>query len=199
MLIEFLWTWGPWAYNRYIHILNTTSKIYQSVNKDLYGTDNWIFIRDSNIPISEELFDTNSIEYSDIKWKATIDPPVFRDPSNTEDPMKLKHLSYLGFSVTIPGDKTFDLSDWINEIRWNGTTQPLPSDIFSLWCCKNRLPLLYYTKNVRVEIITETGDTIKKGLNDFTHTNIYENANDTQTNGPDSKWLMDVVLSSSGR
>ena len=198
MLRELVWKWGPWIFNKYVEILQLGSKVYKSVQKGLYETEHWIFINESHIPIPEELFDTNHIEIDNIKWRATVEPPIFTDPRG--DPTdKLKHISYLGFSINIPGNKIIELSDWINEIKWSGITEPSPQDIFSLWCCKNREPLLFYRKNLMIEIISEKGDIIKKGLNEFTHTNIYENDGDTKINGPNPNWHMDIVLSSSGR
>ena len=198
MLRELVWNWGPWIFNKYVEILQLGSKVYKSVQKGLYETEHWIFINESHIPIPEELFDTNHIEIDNIKWRATVEPPIFTDP-RADPANKLKHISYLGFSITIPGNKSIDLSDWINEIKWLGFAEPSPQDIFSLWCCKNREPLLFYRKNLMIEIITEKGDVIKKGLNEFTHTNTYENDGDSKINGPDPNWHMDVVLSSSGR
>ena len=175
MLIDFLWKWGPWLYNKYFETVNLSSKIYTSIYKDLYCFDNWIFIHNIDIPISEELFDIREIDISNIKWIASTNPPIFKDPRYTDNSYQLKHISHLGFSIIISDNKIIDISDWINEIKWSGIIQPSTHDIFSLWCCKNRSPLLYYKNNITVEIITETGDIVKKGLNETTHTNKYEN------------------------
>jgi hypothetical protein len=198
MLTHIFWNWGPWVFNKYVNILHLGSNVYNSVQKGLYERDIWIFIYQSHIPIPEELFDTHHIEIDNIKWKATIEPPTFIDP-RADISHKLKHIPYLGFSINIPGNEIIELSDWINEIKWSGTVEPSPQDIFSLWCCKNREPFLFYNNNPTIEIITETGNMIKKGLNEFTHSNIYENDDATKINGPNPNRHMDIVLSSSGR
>ena len=61
MLRELVWNWGPWIFNKYVEILQLGSKVYKSVQKGLYDTEYWIFIKESHIPIPEELFDTNHI------------------------------------------------------------------------------------------------------------------------------------------
>jgi hypothetical protein len=199
MFTDLLWNWVPWLYNKYTDVLLIGNKVYKSVYKVLYEEENVLFIRGSLLPISQELFDTSTIDKHIIKWKATVDPPRFIDSTEEHKTVKLKHISYLSFTVNIPGGNNLDLSDWINEIKWSGIIQPSPQEIFTLWCCKNRSPLLFYRKDLTIEIISDTGDVIKRGLNDSTHSNIYKDDDDSKTHRPDPDWYMDIVLSSSGR
>jgi hypothetical protein len=173
MLTELLWIWGPWIYNKYTEIYNTCHKVTKAVEYELYNTKEWLYLTTAPMPVSMELFDCSKIQESQIKWRATLDPPIFKDPAYSGS--NHKHISYLGFSVVRSGDPALDLTDWINEVKWSGTVQPSPLEIFSLWCCKNKSPLIYSNPGLIVEIITEDGDCIKQGLNDLPRTTVYEN------------------------
>jgi hypothetical protein len=200
MLTEFLLNWGPWVYLKGLEIMETSNNVMRAVNHELYNAKEWIFIAGSSLPISTELFESSQVPERYIRWKATLDPPTFKDPRVTNSEMK--HLSYLGFSVIDPGSETstpIDLSDWINDVKWSGQIQPSPTEIFSLWCCKNRSPLAHYNTGLTVEIITDAGDIIKRGLNDTPHNTIYDGNNAPNFDGQDTQRFLDLVLSSSGR
>jgi hypothetical protein len=200
MLTEFLLNWGPWIYLKGLEIMETSNNVMRVVNNELYNPKEWIFISGSSLPISTELFESSQVPERYIRWKATLDPPTFKDPRITDPEMK--HLSYLGFSLIDPGSETptpIDLTDWINDVKWSGQIQPSPTEIFSLWCCKNRSPLAHYNKSLTVEIITDAGDLIKRGLNDTAHNTIYDGSNAPNFDGQDTQRFLDIVLSSSGR
>jgi hypothetical protein len=153
------------------------------------------------IPISQDNFSIDQISISDIRWLATLEPPRLFHPNCTEK-QKEKHISYLSFVVTLSHplvDSSIDLSDWINELKWSGIKEPSPLDIFLLWCCKNGSHLIYYPSSIKVTLITEEGETIEKGLNDFTNTTVYEDVSRSQDDRQDSNGSMDLVLSSGGR
>ena len=183
-LSELFWIWGPWVYNRSMEVLELAPKIYRAVYKDLYGTKGWIFINGTSqsLPIPEEIFDTDKIQLNLIKWKATTEPPAFVDPNYQGSIIPSKHISFLAFSVLASGNELIDLTDWVNDIKWSGQIQPLPIEIFSLWCCKNKSPLIYYSTDFTVEIVLDDGTSIKKGLNEFAHTNIHEDDDASETN-----------------
>jgi len=199
MLNEFLWTWIPWLYNSGMSILDTIDLIYISLYKEFTVKKEWALLKANKIPLSSQQFTLSHISDNNIRWRATVTPPVFIDPrSRYTDP---KHISYLGFSVSVPGLDPIDISDWINEIKWIGVKEPTPLDIFTLWCCKTSNPLFHILDYAVVELITETGDTIKKGLNDFVSNTLQENGRDTDTssvNTEDPNRALDAILSSSG-
>jgi hypothetical protein len=206
MLNEFLWQWVPWLYNSGMSILDTLQLIYISLYKELTVKKEWAILKDTKVPLSSQQFSLNDISDNTIRWRATINPPVFIDPrAKYKNP---KHISYLGFSVNIPGLDPIDISDWINEVKWIGIKEPTPLDIFTLWCCKTSNPLFHILDYAVVEIITEMGDTVKKGLNEFVNTTVQENdrgteirgteADTTTVNREDPNRVLDAVLSSSG-
>jgi hypothetical protein len=90
------------------------------------------------------------------------------------------------------------LTDWINDVRWSGLVQPTPLEIFTLWCCETGSPYFFDLDNAIVELVTEDGSVIKRGLNEFAHTNIYGDGF-SENNRQDPVRIMDTVLSSSGR
>ena len=204
MLNEFLWEWVPWLYNSGMSIFDAMHLFYVSLYKELTIKKEWALLKDNRIPLSSQQFTLKDISDNNIRWRATVDPPVFIDPRNKyRDP---RHISHLGFLVRIPGLDPIDISDWINEIKWIGTKEPTPLDIFTLWCCKTSNPLFHILEYAVVEIITETGDTIKKGLNEFANTTLQENGRGTDTRGTEEDFTnredpnraLDAVLSSSG-
>lgn len=172
MIHEFLWTWIPWIYNKTNSVIDITTKIYKSVCKGLNYKKEWVFHYNTMIPIPNELFDTSQIINSKIKWLANTNPPKFRDPNYTMD--NWKHISYLSFTVNLLTGNQCDLTDWINDVKWCGFIQPTPLEIFTLWCCELGHSYCFDITGATIEIITEEGDIIKKGLNEFVNTTIYE-------------------------
>jgi len=196
MIDEFLWTYVPFLYNKFSEVIETTNYLYATLTNRINGRNIWIFINNTHVPIPKEMFDTTNIKEYNIRWNATTNPPTFTDPIDHK--LEYKHIAYLGLSVSMPGSETMDLTDWLNELKWSGPEQPKPHEIFTLWCCEKGSPLFYDLTLATVEIITEDGDVIKRGLNEFTHTSVYEHGRST-VNGCDTDRLLDVVLSSSGR
>jgi hypothetical protein len=196
MLKEFLWDWVPWTYNNMMYLIDTSHLIYWSLYRELSMKKEWVLLKDNTIPLSSQQFTLNDISENTIRWRVTVTPPVFTDPRTKYKPPK--HISYLGFSVNIPGLDTIDISDWINEVKWVGSKEPSPLDIFTLWCCKTSTPLFHILEYATVHLITESGETVVKGLNEFTRTIIQENVR-VVTATEDSNRTLDAVLSSSGR
>jgi len=196
-LEELAWIWLPWCYNKLLYFADQTTKIIGVVYRELNYKKEWVFLKNSVMPIPKELFDTSKIELTNIKWTANTNPPKFRD--NTFTLEYWKHLTYLSFTVTLSDRSFFDLTDWINEVKWCGILQPTPLEIFTLWCCETGSPHYFNTDGATVEIITDDGNVVKRGLNEFTHTNVYEDGGDDQTNRQDPNRILDTVLSSSGR
>jgi hypothetical protein len=120
----------------------------------------WVFIKNLPIPISSEHF--GNIEDNAIQWRCSLQPVSFIQPgfSNKTE----KHLSYLGFTVKIRG-VDIELSDWVNEVKWSGSREPTLKEIFLLWSCESGESYFHCLDEIQVEVITDMGDTIKKGLN----------------------------------
>ena len=165
MILGLAFQWIPWLYNKYTDAIDFSVSFSKLIYKDFFIINELLYIKNGHFPVSSKLFNLDSINAATITWKATVNPLLFIDP-NAADSQK-KHISFLGFVVYIPGIDPIDMTDWINELRWIGVKQPLPLDIFTLWCHASGSPHCYTMNEATVEIITEEGIIIKKGLNDF--------------------------------
>jgi len=196
MLKELFWNWGPWLYNQLTLRFEYYYAVYCAIYAAIYSKKEWIFLKDNKHPVSSQQFDTTTLPEKNIKWISSLNPVTFVDPAfvNNKD---YKHVSHLGFIIHLPDNKTIDITDWINDIKWTGDKEPSPSDIFILWCCEKGSSLCYNTTDIVIEIITDEGDSIKKGLNDFTNTLIQENGR-VKTNRQNYDRTMDALLSSGG-
>ena len=121
----------------------------------------WIFIKNVSIPLQSETFGNISDDL--IHWRCTLRPATFTQPDATTG-QKEKHLSYLGFTVKIQG-VDIDLSDWVNEVKWVGSREPTLNEIFLLWSCESGESYFHCLDDIQVELVTDMGDTIKRGLN----------------------------------
>ena len=165
MIRGFIWSWVPWIYNKMSHIVYTTKRVMLSTYKETTSEKEWIILKNTAIPLYSLVF-TNIPNHS-IKWRCKLHPPRFIGPDMETN--EYNHVSYLGLSISIPGCDTIDLTNWINEIQWSGILQPNPYDIFALWCCESGISYFHAIGNAKVEIITDTGESIHKGLNDYVH------------------------------
>lgn len=158
MFQEFLWTWGPFCYNRLSRGVVKVQKVVEAVYNEIAVKKEWIFLNNLAVPLNSENF--RNIEQSSIKWKCEVSPPIFVDPCATYD-MKEKHLSYLGFVIKMEG-KDIDLSNWINDVHYIGFEEPTVGEIFALWCCEAGESYFHCMDTIQVEYITELGDTVRK-------------------------------------
>lgn len=196
-LQSFAWVWIPWLYNKSVYITEQARKVFSIVYRELNYTNEWVFLTNNTAPIPKGLFDTSKIDKYNVKWTASTNPPRFRNWAFTLE--HWRHLTYLSFTITL-ADKTFiDITDWINEVKWCGLVQPTPLEIFTLWCCESGSPYCFDIDGASVEIVTDDGEEIKRGLNEFTHTNVYGDGGNDQDNRQDPNRVLDTVLSSSGR
>ena len=160
MFREFAWTWLPWIYNRVNDVFSKSQSIYQVVYNEIMNKKEWIFIKNNTIPVSSEHFEPIVNDY--INWRCTVNPPRFIQASALENE-KEKYLPYLGFTVTI-SDKVIDLSNWVNEVKWQGRHEPTVKEIFILWCCEKGKSYFHCLNEVEVEVVTEMGDSMRVTL-----------------------------------
>ena len=188
----------PWLYNRGIYITDFVVNKFKAIEKALRFQNEWIFLLHNSTPVSKQLYNISDINQLKIKWHATTNPPRFTGATFLTMPLQWKHLSYLSFTVTLADLSFHDLTFWINDVRWTGVLEPTPLEIFTLWCCETGSPHCFDLDNATVEVITDDGNVLKRGLNEFTRTNVYGDGF-TQDNRQDPNRIMDTVLSSSGR
>jgi hypothetical protein len=158
MLQAFLWTWGPWVYNKISSVLLKTQKVVRIVYNEFAVKKEWIFLKNTTIPINSETF--ADIEDINVRWRCEVNPPRFIEPGFSSV-HKAKHLSYLGFIIKIK-DKEIDLSNWINDVLYYGFEEPTIGEIFALWCCEQGVSYFHCFDSIQVEYITELGDVVRK-------------------------------------
>jgi hypothetical protein len=154
MLREFLWTWAPWLLNKTNEFLSKSESILRNVYNEATIKKEWVFIKNITIPVSSEKFEPIMDDY--VIWRCSVNPARFIQPAALE---KEKHLPYLGFTVRAP-DGVIDLSNWINDVRWQGSFEPSVREIFVLWCCEKGKSYFHCLDEIQVELITDMGDTL---------------------------------------
>lgn len=158
MFRELLWSWLPWIMNKTNDIISITQRIYRVAYNEIMVKKEWIFIKNNVTPVFSEYFEPIIDDY--ILWRCTIHPTIFVEPRTLQTK---KHLSYLAFTVFTP-EKSIDLSNWVNEVKWQGTYEPTIKEIFILWCCEKGKSYFHCLNEVVVEVITEMGDTMRVTL-----------------------------------
>ena len=160
MLQRFLITWIPWIFNRIEPLYFRAQTLYKVIYNELMVRKELIFLKDFPMPIATETF--GIIESKNIEWVCNLNPVTFVQPDSLT---QMKHLSYIGFKIITP-EEEIEISDWINDVKWKGTKEPSVKQIFFLWCCEKGKSFFHCLDEIQVEIITEMGELIKKGLNE---------------------------------
>jgi hypothetical protein len=191
MFRELLWQWVPWIINKAHYLIDTTKRAAHAAYVEVTVPKEWAFLHGIYVPISLQAF--QDIPESAIRWRAQTNPPKFVESSTTLT--TLKHISYLGLSIIIPGLNPIDLTDWVNEVKWVGHVEPNLAEIFMLWCCETGSPYFHRIPEAVAEIITEEGDVIQKGLNESPRS---KNSDGVKFERQNSNRILDAVLSSSG-
>jgi hypothetical protein len=191
MFRDFVWRWLPWIYNRASTVITTTKRVILAAYNEAIISKEWIFLYGATMPISSHAFP--QIPITEIRWKAQVNPPRFTHPAQASiQPMK--HISYLGLILHVPGHEQIDITEWVNEVKWAGTLQPSLSELFMLWCCESGTPLFQHVSHTTADIITGEGDVITRGLNDSAP---IHDRNVGKSQGFDPDRVVDVILSSS--
>jgi hypothetical protein len=158
MFQELFWTWVPWIFNQANMIISKSQSIYRVVYNEMMVKKEWLFVKNSEIPVSSEVF--GNIDDENIKWRCTVNPGRFIAPFSDSSE---KHLPYLGFTVRV-SDQQIDLSDWVNEARWSGSEEPTIREIFLLWSCETGESYFHCLDQMQVDIVTDMGDTLRTPL-----------------------------------
>jgi hypothetical protein len=113
-----------------------------------------------------------------------------------------RHISYLGFVLNISGYDPIDLTEWINTVQWNGIIEPSLYDLFTLWCCETGNSYFHLSAITSIDLITEEGESLTKGLNDsvisITSTNGDGRFIKNSIDGPNTIRVVDSILPSGG-
>lgn len=163
MLEAFTYNWLPWMYNIVLDIKGKLERVANAVYREVYNTNTWIFLNNLDVPISTHSFIDSGLPDTCIRWRATLYPPVFINPLAQDT---TRHLSYLSMEIKVDDVETHDVSEWINDVKWNGPVEPTLKDIVTLWSCQRGICLFHRLNTLQVSAITNFGVTITKGLND---------------------------------
>jgi len=185
-----MWLWLPWIYNRASTVLDITKRVILAAYKEATVSKEFIFLYGTIIPISSHAFP--EIPITEIRWKAQVNPPRFTHPTQVKT-QPMKHISYLGVILHVPGHEQIDITEWVNEVKWSGTLQPSLSELFILWCYESGKPLFQHISHTTADIITDAGDVITRGLNDSVPI-LDRNVGKSQGFDPDR--AVDIILSS---
>ena len=198
MIQDFLWNWIPYLMNKTTDIVLLFKRVATVAMNEATLPKKWyILYGNPSVPIYSSLFPNIDMK-SDVHWSCTTNPVTFTHTSSTSG--KYKHISYLGFIVHIPGQDSIDLTEWLNTVRWSGITQPSLYDIFMMWSCETGTPYFHRMDSIKVELITELGECVTKGLNESA---LYPYSVDdkpgySKTDRLNTDRIMDAVFSSSG-
>lgn len=195
MIRGILWSWLPWLYNKTIYTIDILKRIAKAAHNEIMIDKEWLILK-NQVPVYSLLFP--DVPEATVKWSCKTNPPRFYDINMNLNGSK--HISYLGFVVKLSGYDPIDLTDWINTVQWTGTTEPSLLDLFTLWCCETGHSYFHLTSIASVDLITEMGDSLTKGLNDsvIQHTSDGSRYTTSESNGLDSVRVLDTILSSGG-
>lgn len=198
MIRGILWSWLPWLYNKTMNTIDVIKRIAKAAHNEIMIDKEWLILK-NQVPVYSLLFP--EVPVATIKWSCKTNPPRFYDTNSSI--IDSKHISHLGFVVKLSGYDPIDLTEWINTVQWTGVTEPSLLDLFTLWCCETGHSYFHLTSIASVDLITEMGDSLTKGLND----SVIHNTSDGrysreytggETNRLDSVRVLDTILSSGG-
>ena len=194
MIRGILWSWLPWLYNKTMNSIDILQRIAKAAHNEIMIEKEWLILK-NQVPVYSSLFP--EVPVATIKWSCKTNPPRFFDPGIKNDS---KHISYLSFVVKLSGYDPIDLTEWINTVQWTGITEPSLVDLFTLWCCETGHSYFHLISIASVDLITEMGDSISKGLNDsvVNHSSDGSRYTTCESNGLDSVRLLDTIFSSGG-
>jgi len=157
----FLLEWIPWIFNQTALALEFTHRVALAAYTEATVEKEWLILHSIPIPVSSIAFP--DVEPSAIKWRVISNPTEFTDSSEYSANQDLSHISHLGLSI-IAGNTTFDLTEWVNEVKWCGRVEPTPLELFTIWCCEKGKAQFHLIDTAQVELITEQGDVVRKNL-----------------------------------
>jgi hypothetical protein len=158
----FLWTCLPRTINNIYTSVNFSKMMCRRIYNKICIKDEIIFLHTTSMPLLSSIF--GSVDNTSVKWRCSIQPPVFIDPGL--DKSDLKHISYLALVLKIKNQTDIDLSTWVNEVKWAGSVEPTLRELFTLWSYETGNSYFHCINDILFEIIDENGNIIERGLND---------------------------------
>lgn len=162
--------WIPKIVELYMYVLELFNKLSKQIKKIIYAIKNsfdddvYIFLKNSAVPIKcFTKYSTDSIENAE--WMYSVDTNTFSyQPYNLSSNLKKVHVPYLSATLSVLENdvkKSYDLSDWLEEIHVNSIDTVFPSwnVLLSAWLLVNNCPLTMY-KDYRIEAIDENGEDV---------------------------------------
>ena len=180
-----------------MNTIDVIKRIAKAAHNEIMIEKEWLILK-NQVPVYSLLFP--DVPIRTIKWSCKTNPPRFYDINQNANTNDSKHISHLGFVVKLSGYDPIDLTEWINTVQWTGVTEPSLLDLFTLWCCETGHSYFHLVDIASVELITEMGDSICKGLNDsvINHSSDGRRYTPSENNGLDSVRVLDTILSSGG-
>lgn len=147
---QFFWTWisffGAKGYE-------VSKNIVRSFQPHIY-----VFFQGSNYPYRLQEYSIAGPGVAPVEWFFDSDQQLFLASNvyNTTTEYDTKHFEWLSGQIKYNGLVLYDITEFIQEVKWAGTSRPSPARILSAWSLSSGI-VLNFSEGLTLCTINEDG------------------------------------------
>jgi hypothetical protein len=149
--------WLQLLWNLLSYAASTTQSVSRSVLRGLQSQV-YVFFKESNYPY--RLQDTNLIGpgIAPVDWYYDADKKLFLASNlyNTTTEYTTHHLEWLTGQIKYNDLILYDISDYVQEVKWAGSTKPSAARVLAAWSTHSGI-VLNNVESVVLQVINEDG------------------------------------------
>ena len=145
-----VWTWLSYAADKAQVV---TKGVVRSLQSKTY-----VFFKDSNFPYRLQDYATSGPGVAPVEWYYDADKKLFVSSNlymtNTE--AIAHHFQWLSGEIKYNGLVLYDVSDFLEDAKWAGVSQPSPARILAAWSLHSGI-VLQFREGLTLHTINEDG------------------------------------------
>lgn len=125
--IQFIWRWLSYLSSKTAVV---TTGVVRSLQSKTY-----VFFQGSNYPYRLQEYSLAGPGVAPVEWFFDADKKVFLDSRvyNTPANQETHHFEWLSGEIRYNDLMLYDISDFLEEIKWGGAQKPSPSRVLAAW------------------------------------------------------------------
>lgn len=150
LFLNTVWTWLSYAAEK-------TQIVTKGVVRSLQSKT-YVFFKDSHYPYRLQDYATSGPGVAPVEWYYDADKKLFVSSNlyNTNTDAITHHFEWLSGEIKYNGLVLYDVSDFLEDAKWAGVTQPSPARILAGWSLHSGI-VLHFMEGLTLHTINEDG------------------------------------------
>ena len=138
-------------------VFSTTQTISKGIARSIQSKD-YIFFQGSNYPYRQQDFTSSGPGVAPVEWYYNADEKMFisAEYHNSTTEYITRHLDWLSAQVKYNNLVLYDITDFLQQVRWAGRTKPSAARVMAAWSLQSGV-VLTSIDGISLQTINEDG------------------------------------------